>query len=830
MKNNLTLKIGTILLIGLIGFTFWAGGLLEPQPDKGSQNPPTIDTALLMKSMQSDSLDYMIVFDEQADLSPAFSMPWEERGRFVYETLTAHAEQTQADVVAFLDQTEVSYKTFWIQNMIAVESSTSKTLHGLLDYYEIEALTSVPQILLEEPIIDPTAKELMEKPSVTQNLLHIRADEVWAEGFTGNGMVVGSIDTGVRFTHAALMGGYRGSLGLNAFDHDHNWWDAVNGEAIPYDDQGHGSHTTGIMTGEDADGNVVGIAPGADWIACKAISASGSGLGWDFLECGQFMLAPWDNSRQNADPDLRPHVVNNSWGSCSQTYFDWYEDTINAWLAAGIYPVFSNGNAGNCGYDSPPGLNTVGNPARSYHVTSVGSTGMDDGLYANHSNWGPTDSEDTLNPADYPWIKPQVVAPGVGIRSAVASGDGDYGYWGGTSMSAPHVSGLVALMWEAGTCLVGDYATTETLIQESAVPIPYETGNGDEGPGNVPNHATGWGEIDALAAVRKAQQFCGMGLMGGVFDALTGQPIRGAALDAVADGEQAEQLRTETDEDGRYQLLLKEEKIYTINVSAEGFNSVSESGISGPAEGTTGNKDFYLTPDETLVTVSGVVRDGSGQGYPLYASILIESEQFQRRVFTDPDDGTFEVVLHQDMIYDLTVSPMMQGYQTVVDPGVLFTSSSATRDYAIAVGEDCDAPGYALLETSDGISVGMKNNASTCSAIPGGVVAGIVTHADNGAPLNGVEISSANITATTAGTPDDPGLPDGFFWIFQPMSENTQILPVKISKSFYIAETAEIEVRSGEISRLDVSLKPVTHILLNILAFLWSLIEEFFRL
>ena len=830
MKNNFAIKIGTILLIGMIGFTFWAGGRLESQPEQASQDPPTIDSALLMKSMESDSLDYMIIFEEQADLTPAFSMPWEERGQFVYETLTTHTEQTQADVVGFLDQNGVSYKSFWIQNVIAVESSTSTTLKGLLDYYEIEALTTVPQILLEEPIVDPTAKSIVEKPNVTQNLVHIRADAVWAEGITGSSMVVGSIDTGVRYTHETLVNGYRGNIGSGAFDHDHNWWDAVNGEGVPYDDQGHGSHTTGIMVGEDADGNTIGAAPGAEWIACKAISASGSGLGWDFLECGQFMLAPWDNNRQNADPDLRPHVVNNSWGSCSQTYFDWYEDTIDAWLAAGIYPVFSNGNAGNCGYDSPPGLNTVGNPARSYHVTAVGSTGTADGTYANHSNWGPTDSEDTVNPGDFPWIKPQVVAPGVGIRSAVASGDGDYGNWGGTSMSAPHVSGLVALMWEAGGCLVGDYASTETLIQESAVPIPYATGNGDEGPGNVPNHATGWGEIDALAAVRNAQAFCGAALVGGVYDAMTGQPIRSAVLEAVAEGDSAEQIRTETDELGQYRMPLKDDFIYTITVTAEGFFPVSESGISSPAGGNAASKDFYLNPDDTLVTLSGVVTDGSGHGYPLYASIMIQSEQFQTRVFTDPFDGTFEVVLHQNMAYDLTISSMIPGYQLIADQGVVFTSSLATREYAIAVDENCDAPGYAPSSEPGVLSSSENNLASTCVAKPGGVAAGFVTHADNGEPLNGAEITGKDLSATAVSTPDDPDLADGFYWLFQPLSASPENVRMKITKPFFLAETAEIEVNEGQITRLDVSLKPVTHLILEILTHLWTLIEKFLRL
>jgi hypothetical protein len=76
-------------------------------------------------------------------------------------------------------------------------------------------------------------------------------------------------------------------------------------------------------------------------------------------------------------------------------------------------------------------------------------------------------------------------------------------------MSAPHVAGLIALMWQAAPCLIGDYAATENIIQASAVAIPYVTNCGGEGPGNVPNMATGWGEIDALEAVLQAGAYCG---------------------------------------------------------------------------------------------------------------------------------------------------------------------------------------------------------------------------------------------------------------------------------------------------------------------------------
>jgi len=208
------------------------------------------------------------------------------------------------------------------------------------------------------------------------------------------------------------------------------------------------------------------------------------------------------------DPSKRPHVVNNSWGDCDTSYDGWYQGSVDSWHAAGVYPIFSNGNASNCGYSSPPGCNTVGNPGRYGNVTGVGSTGQSNGAYATHSNWGPTDNADIVNPNGFPSIKPQVAAPGVSIRSSLSGSDSSYGSWAGTSMSAPHVGGLIVLMWQVAPCLIGDYAQTETIIQDSVVAIPYASGCGGEGPGNIPNMATGWGEIDALEAVTQAAAFC----------------------------------------------------------------------------------------------------------------------------------------------------------------------------------------------------------------------------------------------------------------------------------------------------------------------------------
>jgi len=477
---------------------------------------PELEAQFRLAAGGDEGIGYLIYFRERPDLSPAYGMDWESRGRFVATALQEAAASAQEGVRAYLDSRGVDYQSFWIDNVIVVNRSSQSTFEGLLRFPEIAALRARRHPALHDPVTAAAASADSEPLAVGANIAQVGADLVWAMGYTGTGITVANIDTGVRYTHKALVNGYRGNLGGGVFVHDHNWWDPALGgsDQTPNDWNNHGSHTMGTILGDDGANNQIGMAPGATWIACQAFESGDAEL----LECGQFLTAPWDLDGNNPDPDLRPHVINNSWGDsapCPASLDPWYQGVVDSWQAAGIYPVFSNGNASNCGYPSPPGLNTVTNPARYGNVTGVGSTGNSDGLYAPHSNWGPTDDPDPLNPNGYPNLKPQVVAPGVDIRSAGKDNDTHYRLMSGTSMSAPHVTGLVALVWSAAPCLIGDYAATETILQETARPIPYATGNGDEGPGNVPNHATGWGEIYAPAAVQAAIEFCGISVTPG---------------------------------------------------------------------------------------------------------------------------------------------------------------------------------------------------------------------------------------------------------------------------------------------------------------------------
>ena len=158
----------------------------------------------------------------------------------------------------------------------------------------------------------------------------------------------------MQFDHPALAAGYRGRQADGSVRHDYSWFDPsrVCPSAAPCDNSGHGTHTMGTMVGLDGD-DAIGVAPGARWIAakgCESSSCSAEAL----LAAGQWIIAPTDLNGQNPRPDLAPDVVNNSWGGSG---FDpWYSHIVQAWVAAGIFPAFSNGNSG-------PGATPPGRPA-----------------------------------------------------------------------------------------------------------------------------------------------------------------------------------------------------------------------------------------------------------------------------------------------------------------------------------------------------------------------------------------------------------------------------------------------------------------------------------
>ncbi len=680
-----------------------------------------IDAGLQQAIEKDETTGYIMYFKARPSLTKASSMEWKARGEFVANSLKDAATISQAGVKTYLEGRDVRHRSFWIGNMIVVEASDLATFSGLKAFPEIDRIGKIPDIILYEPVeisTDPTVSE-----GVEVNLSHIKADQVWETlGVTGSGIVVANIDTGVRYTHDALVSGYRGSSS-GTYDHNYNWWDPYGEYTEPTDPNGHGTHTMGIMVGNDGS-NRIGVAPGAQWVACRGCSTNACTT-TALLECAQWVIAPWDLSKSVTDTSKRPHVVNNSWGNCGRTYDPWFQDAVDAWLAAGIYPVFSNGNAPNCGYDTPPGCYTVGNPARYGNVTGVGATGKNNGQYESYSNWGPTDRADGVNPDGYQYVKPQVLAPGTGIRSSYYSGDSAYATMSGTSMAAPHVAGLVALMYSACSDFTRVYADVETIMERTAVSIPYASGCGGEGTDNVPNNATGWGEIDAFAAVREVLSRCGDSgsVTGNILSAKTKKAIEGATLTVGG-------RTVATDGNGTYTATFVVLGQQTAVATADGYYdqinmvTVTKGGIS--------TANFSLRP-KSLVSLTGKVTDGSSGGWPLYAKLNASDGKATVSAVTNPLTGVYTMKLYRDTDYTIRISST--GYATA-EAVVTTTGKFSPRNFTLTVGSDCSAPGYA-------------RSGDSCNALSGGLVTGLVRDANTKGVLSDFVVNSSVASATT---------------------------------------------------------------------------------
>lgn len=463
---------------------------------------------------KSAEAPFLVVLEAQADLSPARRIRNKtEKGRYVYQTLSALAEQTQEPVRRTLRTAGAYYNAFWIIN--ALSSYGSRSL--------VEQLAQMPEVARIEP--DPVWRMHLVPGNFTNNgaedrtltavawgLTKINADDVWNLGYTGAGVVVGGQDTGYEWEHPALKPKYRGWNGTSV-NHNYNWHDAIhsliNGGtnscglnlSAPCDDHSHGTHTMGTMIGATNNNNVIGVAPDAQWIGCRNME-EGDGQPSTYIECFEWFLAPTDISGQNPDPSKAPDVINNSWGcpiaeGCNSGNFSVMEAVVNSVRAAGIVVVVSAGNDG-------PNCSTVAEPAPIYTSSfTVGATDINDAI-ANFSNRGPV----TVYGNGY-IVKPDISAPGVGVYSSVgvnnSSGTYTYASYNGTSMAGPHVAGLVALMISAKPVLRGQVDMIETLIKNTAVPR-YASSPfcGLDNANTRPNNVYGYGRIDALAAVVSA--------------------------------------------------------------------------------------------------------------------------------------------------------------------------------------------------------------------------------------------------------------------------------------------------------------------------------------
>ena len=446
---------------------------------------------------------FLVYLQDQADLSPAAAIDDPDARRaWVYQRLVETAERSQAPLRAELGRRGVAYRSHYLINLIEVRERP-----GLR-----RAFARQPGVaaVMFQPGARPYPRsfrlpdmDASGPNGVEWNVQKVGADRVWEMGYTGQGIIVGDADTGVAWEHPALKNAYLGWDGQQA-EHDYHWYDAWDGRPVPWDDNGHGTHTTGIMVGLDGE-NKVGLAPGARWIACRNMR-HGLGNPGSYLTCLEFMLAPFPlagDALRDGDPVRGAHVVNNSWGC--PTFEGCRPDTLRLALdnlrAAGLMMVVSAGNDG-------PSCGSVKDVPATYDAAfSVGATERTDRV-AGFSSRGPVMVDGSQRP------KPDIVAPGMDVRSSVPNG---YASLAGTSMAGPHVAAAVALLWSAAPSLRGDINCTEVILTRTARPHTVDAvcdrgvpdlaticACGNDRADSVPNNVYGWGLVDVWVAVQEA--------------------------------------------------------------------------------------------------------------------------------------------------------------------------------------------------------------------------------------------------------------------------------------------------------------------------------------
>ncbi|MBY0385324.1 S8 family serine peptidase, partial [bacterium] len=314
----------------------------------------------------------------------------------------------------------------------------------------------------------------MSAPAYYQSDAAIQVEEAWAILAPTSTMtpVVAVIDTGLDYNHEVFVDAnavWRNTdeIASNGIDDDHNGyiddvrgWNFVANNNNPMDDEDHGTHVSGIVLGISQDIFATTLAAAKIKIMpLKFLDSSGSGATSDAVEAIYYAIANGAT------------VINASWGGGS--YSAALQEAIVEAYNNGVTFVAAAGNASNNNDNSPtyPANYSVGN------LISIAATSDVDNV-ASFSNYGRSSVD--------------IASPGVGILSTLPNNS--YAYASGTSMAAPMVSGIVALMErEAGQAING-YQASQILF-----------GNNDANVGNVSGKVATNARVNVYKSVYYAQ-------------------------------------------------------------------------------------------------------------------------------------------------------------------------------------------------------------------------------------------------------------------------------------------------------------------------------------
>lgn len=343
---------------------------------------------------------------------------------------------------------------------------------GRLPAKAIEALKNNPQVEVVE--LDYTVRALEYSP---ENELgnswgaeHINADAALAAGYSGEGVKVAVLDSGVNFNHADLSDNF-------VFSANELGYDFVSDDFFPEDVYGHGTHVAGILAAASNDFGVVGVAPNAQIVALRVLDNNGEGTASTIIEALQ-----WIQNYNAAHPDSPIRITNNSYGTGSNS--SQLEAAFDVLASSGVLHIGSAGNEGSAAGNG----NNVGYPARYGSVVAVAALDKNN-LRASFSSTG-SDVE--------------IAAPGVAVLSTWKdstnfAGPQPFSFAGyageyfieanGTSMASPHVAGVAALLMAADPSYTAE--AVRNKMNETALDL------GDAGKDKL----YGYGLVDASSAL-----------------------------------------------------------------------------------------------------------------------------------------------------------------------------------------------------------------------------------------------------------------------------------------------------------------------------------------
>lgn len=528
-----------------------------------------------LATMRSDEKIRVIIYmAEQVDLD-AMEQDFRARkaGKAIrhYETvsrLRAVAEQSQRGILNELSERAQrgeaeQIEQLWIANMI-LGNLSKQTILDLAQRADVGMIYEDGLLELDAPV------EQTQAPSVPNGselgLRRINAHRLWELGYTGAGSLVMGIDTGVFGTHPALVGKWRGEEpGVMWY---HAWFDQrSNPSSVPtdYGSTKHGSHTMGTMVGLQASTNdTIGVAFGAKWIAAPTIDVGFSPHTSFTLRAFQWAADPDSNGIDNGDvPDViansyqDPNVASQQCGATAGGYWT----VIQALETMGTAVIFSAGNSG-------PNAQTLTPPKNNPNIFTVGAIDAATNNIANFSSRGPSSCGASI-------VKPEVVAPGVSVRSANSATG--YGNLSGTSMACPHVAGAIALLKEVNPSLTG------VQIRD----ILYETATDLGTPG--PDNTFGNGLIDVWAAYQYISSTMIFRVDGFVIDAQTGDTLRNARVKNLNSNVEV------TTTNGKFSFALPDTGVYLFATS---LNPNSPTGYISRVD------TLYAPEDSTVYTMT----------------------------------------------------------------------------------------------------------------------------------------------------------------------------------------------------------------------------------